>query len=241
MSRSLLLIDRGSKEREVKEELEELCLLIKKTSNYDLVNYCFLEVVPPYIEEGIESSISDNLTIVPYFLYPGLKLKLSILNSKKIAEAKKLDYSISDCLHYHPNLSKIVMNRVREAKIRYNVDLDDKECDLLLIGHGSSDIDARNAFETIYEEVRDEYRNASYAFLELDEPNIKQGIKQLLSNNPKLLIIMPYFLHKGAHVKHDIHEDIDAAIKDANCKVIITEHLGVSREMAEIVIDKARV
>jgi sirohydrochlorin ferrochelatase len=241
MSRSLLLIDRGSREEEVEEELARLCLLIKEISSYDPVNYCFLEVVPPYIKEGISSSISDHLTIMPYFLYPGLKLKAAVLDSREIAEGLKLDYSIGDCLHYHPNLSKIVRKRVREAKIKYDIALDDRECDLLLIGHGSSDIDARNAFETIYDEIRDYYRNASYAFLELDEPNIKQGIKQLLANKPKVLIIMPYFLHKGAHVKHDIHEDIDVAIKDADCKVIITEHLGVNREMAEIVIEKARV
>lgn len=240
MNRSLLLIDRGSKEKEVKEELEDLCSLIKAISDYDPVRYCFLEVIPPYIREEIESCISEHLTIVPYFLYPGMKQKLSILESKKIAEEMRLDYSISDCLHYHPNLSKIVIKRVYEAKKKYNIDLDDKECDLLLIGHGSSDIDARNAFESVYDEVRDNYRNASYAFLELDKPNIKQGIEYLLKNKPKVLIIMPYFLHKGAHVKRDIHEDINAAIKDAECKVIITEHLGVNKEMAEIVIDKAR-
>lgn len=240
MSRSLLLIDRGSREREVKEELEELSLLIKEIGNYDLVRYCFLEVVPPYIREGIEATVSDHLTIVPYFLYPGMKLKAAILNSKEIAEEMNLNYLISDCLHYHPNLAKIVTRRVKEAKIEHNITIDDKECDLLLIGHGSSDIDARNAFETIYDEVRDNYRNASYAFLELDEPNIKQGINKLLDENPKVLIIMPYFLHKGAHVKHDIREDIDAAIRYTNTRVIVTEHLGVSREMAEIVVEKAR-
>ncbi|GIU70856.1 MAG: hypothetical protein KatS3mg003_0335 [Candidatus Nitrosocaldaceae archaeon] len=236
---SLLLIDRGSREKEVRDELEDLCSLIKSISSYDIVRYCFLEVVPPYIKEGIESC-SSNITIVPYFLYPGMKLKLAILNSKEIAEAKNLNYKIADCLHYHPNLAKIVMKRIEESKAKNGIMLDNKECDLLLIGHGSSDVDARLAFEEIYDGVRDNFRNAEYAFLELDKPDIKDGINRLLKDNPKTLIIMPYFLHRGAHVKHDIHEDINAAIKDANAKIIITEHLGVSREMAEIVLDKAR-
>ncbi len=239
--RGLLLIDRGSKEEDVKEELDSLCVLIKRMSEYAIVKYSFLEVVSPYIEESILSCLPlTHLTIMPYFLYPGLKLKLAILKSKEIAERLGLNYSISDCLHYHPNLVKIVKNRINEVKLKNDIYLDDKECDLLLIGHGSTDIDARLAFESIYEEVRDHYRNTLYAFLELDEPTIRDGINTLLDDKPKVLIIMPYFLHKGTHIKYDINPTIESSIRGSDCKVYIAEHLGISKEMAEIVIDKAK-
>ncbi len=239
--KGLLLIDRGSKEHDVKEELNSLCILIKGMSDYAKVNYSFLEVVEPYIEEGILSSLPiDHITIMPYFLYPGLKLKLAIFKSKSIAERLGLSYSITDCLHYHQNLIKIVKKRIYETKIKNNIYLDDKECDLLLIGHGSTDIDARLAFENIYDEIRDYYRNTEYAFLELDEPTIKDSINTLLKYKPKALIIMPYFLHKGMHIKYDINTAINNSIKGSDCKVYITEHLGVSKEMAEIVLDKAK-
>ncbi len=239
MDKAILLIDRGSKEREVREELFRLCSMISSSSDYE-ARYCFLEVTPPYIEDGMRSLADKQLTIIPYFLYPGLKLKQAILESERIAKSMNINPSIGDCLHFHPNLVKIIMNRVREAKEANNILLDNSECDLLLIGHGSSDIDARLAFEEVYEEVRDNYRNAGYAFLELDEPNISDGISKLLVNDPKVLIIMPYFLHNGTHMKHDIMLDIDKAIRGAKCRVIITKHLGVSREMVEIIIDRAR-
>jgi predicted GNAT family N-acyltransferase len=56
MKRGLLLIDRGSKEREAEEELEKICLKVKEKGNYVFSEYCFLEVVPPYIEDGIDHS-----------------------------------------------------------------------------------------------------------------------------------------------------------------------------------------
>ena len=79
MKRGLLLIDRGSREKEAKQELEVICKKIKEKGDYKFSNYCFLEVIPPYIEEGINQSLThniDELTIVPYFLYPGKRSKL---------------------------------------------------------------------------------------------------------------------------------------------------------------------
>ncbi|MEK0371104.1 MAG: CbiX/SirB N-terminal domain-containing protein, partial [Nitrosopumilus sp.] len=81
MKRGLLLIDRGSREREVSEELVTICERIKAKGNYVFTDFCFLEVIPPYIEEGISKCLKediDSLTIVPYFLYPGKKVKNAV-------------------------------------------------------------------------------------------------------------------------------------------------------------------
>ena len=53
MKKALLIIDRGSKMKEVKDELQETCDLIKDRTEYDYVDYCFLEVVPPFIDGRI--------------------------------------------------------------------------------------------------------------------------------------------------------------------------------------------
>ena len=76
-------MDRGSREPEVKEELETICSSISRTypGKYSYATYCFLEVVPPCIEDGISNCIAngaDFITIIPYFLYPGMKLKDSV-------------------------------------------------------------------------------------------------------------------------------------------------------------------
>ena len=60
MKRGLLLIDRGSREREAGEELEIICEKVKEKGNYDFSEFCFLEVVPPFIEDGMEKWVEIN-------------------------------------------------------------------------------------------------------------------------------------------------------------------------------------
>ena len=86
MKRGLLLIDRGSKQREAEEELEIIINEIKKRSDYTYADYCFLEVVPPFIDDGIKKALKsdiDSLTIVPYFLYPGRKVKAAVTDADR--------------------------------------------------------------------------------------------------------------------------------------------------------------
>jgi len=55
------------------------------------------------------------------------------------------------------------------------------------------------------------------------------------------LIIIPYFLHKGAHVKRDIYEDLTPAMKNSGIeKIFITEHLGTDDRLIDLVIERAK-
>src|SRR5207249_230473 len=93
----------------------------------------------------------------------------------------------------------------------------DAECDIVVIGHGSSDKNARTAFDHTIKSLIPCYRNVHSCFLELDKPNIEEGIKKSLKHNPKILLLAPYFLHEGAHIKYDIEnrsfQIIDAEVR----------------------------
>nr|AIF21746.1 cobalamin (vitamin B12) biosynthesis CbiX protein (cbiX) [uncultured marine thaumarchaeote SAT1000_06_A02] len=67
-------------------------------------------------------------------------------------------------------------------------------------------------------------------YLEIEEPNIEQGI-QNAKNKPKVLVIVFYFLHEGAHVKTDINNDLKPALEKVNLnKVCVTKHLGTDEK-----------
>lgn len=244
MKKALLLIDRGSKEQDVKDELHDICSTAKERGSYYYSNYAFLEVTPPYIEEGISSCVKQGaefVTIMPYFLYPGMKQKLAVKQSEKIARELKLKFAVTECLNYHSRFVDIVKDRISEVKVKENIGYPDKECDVLLIGHGSSDNDARNAFVYIGDSIRQTYRNVGFCFLELDSPNIEEGIRQSLEKKPKALILMPYFLHRGAHIKRDVKEEVNKALKEYNSgKVYMARHLGVDSKIIDVVIERAR-
>lgn len=244
MKRALLIVDRGSREPEVRQELEEICALVKQKAGYDYAGYCFLEVIPPFIEEGIKSCVdsgAETITVMPYFLYPGMKLKDSVKRSAWLGKDLKLKLVITRPFSYHPMMPSLVADRISELKNQKNVALADGECDVLLIGHGSSDPNAHDAFMHTANALRPLYRNVHPCFLELDEPNIEQGVIEAVAKSPKVLLMMPYFLHKGAHIKRDIVSDVQAALeKTWFSNAHMARHLGVDDRLVNLIVERTK-
>src|SRR5574338_362493 len=244
MKRGLLLIDRGSKEREAEEELEKICAAVGKKGNYVFSEYCFLEVVPPYIEDGIKKCLEsdiDSLTIVPYFLYPGKKVKAAVTQVMKYQTTTSVKFLVTKPMSMHMTLVRLVKNRIRSALDKDKVVLADNKIDVLVIGHGSKDPNAKMSIKYVVDELSSTYRNVDYCFLEIEEPNIAQGIQKCDSANPDVLVVVFYFLHEGAHVKRDIYEDLNPALEKSKLKkTIITEHIGTDDKMIDFVLERAR-
>jgi precorrin-8X/cobalt-precorrin-8 methylmutase len=91
--------------------------------------------------------------------------------------------------------------------------------------------------------LKPNFRSVTFCFLELDDPRIEKGIENVISSNPNVIIIVPYFLHKGAHVKNDILKDINLALENFNTKkipVYITEHFGVDSKLVNMVLERTK-
>ena len=244
MKRGLLLIDRGSREKEAKDELDLICQRVKEKGNYDFSNYCFLEVIPPFIEEGIKNSLAseiDYLTIVPYFLYPGKKVKAAVTDAIKFQSNTDVKFVVTKPMSMHKTMIELVDSRVTSALEENNLKLDKKDVDVLIIGHGSKDPNAQLSINYVVNGLTDTYRNVSHCFLEIEEPNISQGISKCEKDNPKVLVIVFYFLHEGAHVKRDIYEDLNPALQKSSLnKVLITKHIGTDEKIIDLIIERAK-
>ena len=243
MKRGLLLIDRGSKEREASEELEVICKEVRKKGAYVFAEYCFLEVTPPYIEDGIKKCLKgeiDSLTIVPYFLYPGKKVKAAVSEVMKYQAATNVKFLVTKPMSMHITLVKLVENRIKSALKKDGISLTDNKIDVLVIGHGSKDPNAKISIKYVVDELRHSYRNVDYCFLEIEEPNIEQGIQICKERNPEVLVVVFYFLHEGAHVKTDINADLKPALEKYKLKkVLITQHIGADEKMIDLIIERA--
>jgi sirohydrochlorin cobaltochelatase len=244
MKRGLLLIDRGSKEREAGEELEAICKQVKEKGGYTFAEYCFLEVTPPYIEDGIKKCLKsdiDFLTIVPYFLYPGKKVKAAVTEVMKYQATTKVKFLVTKPMSMHLTLVKLVENRIKSALEKDGVSLTNDKIDVLVIGHGSKDPNAKISIKYVVNELRHSYRNVDHCFLEIEEPNIEQGIQICKERNPQVLVVVFYFLHEGAHVKTDINADLKPALETYKMnKVLITRHIGADEKMIDLIIERAK-
>lgn len=244
MKRGLLLIDRGSREREASEELEVICAGIKAKRDYIFTDYCFLEVEPPYIEDGIQKSLKQDiefLTIVPYFLYPGKKVKLAVSDVMKYQKDTDVKFVVTKPMSMHKTLINLVENRISTSLVENEITSSKKNIDVLIIGHGSKDLNAQMSINYVVDGLQENYRKVSRCFLEIEQPNIFEGIKNCEKNNPEILVIVFYFLHEGAHVKTDINNDLKPALEKSNLKkVCITKHLGTDEKMIDLIIERAK-
>ncbi len=239
-----MLIDRGSREREAEEELEIICKKVKEKGNYDFTEFCFLEVVPPFIEDGMDKCLKkdvDEMTIVPYFLYPGKKVKIAVADAMKYQKDTKIKFLVSKPMTMHKTMIELVDNRINTSLQENQISLAKDKIDVLIIGHGSMDPNAQISLNYVVDGLKNAYRNVDRCYLEIEEPNIEQGITACQKNNPDVLVIVFYFLHEGAHVKTDINNDLKPALEKANLKkVCITKHLGVDEKMIDLIIERAK-
>ncbi|HEX6670939.1 MAG TPA: CbiX/SirB N-terminal domain-containing protein [Nitrososphaeraceae archaeon] len=243
MRKALLIIDRGSKELEVQDELLKISNQAKEKGGYIYSNFCFLEVIPPYIDEGIRNCIKENvdlITVMPYFLYPGMKLKDAVKKTATISKDKQVKLVITKPLCYSDVLKFVIIDRLTKLKFLNDIRLKDKECDVLVIGHGSSDRRATEAFIFTINSIKNSYRNVEHCFLELEGPTIQEGINSVIKKNPKIVLIMPYFLHKGIHIKHDVINEVKIALKSHSfTNILIADHIGVDDNMVNLILLRA--
>ena len=221
MKRGLLLIDRGSREREASEELEVICKGIMAKGGYVFTDFCFLEVEPPYIEDGIKKSLEkdiESLTIVPYFLYPGKKVKLAVSDVMKFQKNTDVKFVVTKPMSMHKTLITLVENRITTSLEENNISISKNKIDVMIIGHGSKDPNAQMSLNYVVDGLQEKYRNVSRCFLEIEQPDIFEGVKYCEKNSPEVLVIVFYFLHEGAHVKTDINNDLKPALENSNLK-----------------------
>jgi sirohydrochlorin ferrochelatase len=240
----LLLIDRGSREREASEELEVICAGVKAKGDYTFTDYCFLEVEPPFIEDGIQKSLKqdiESLTIVPYFLYPGKKVKLAVSDVMKFQKDTDVKFLVTKPMSMHKTMINLVDNRISTALKENNNSISEKNIDVLIIGHGSKDPNAQMSLNYVVDGLKEKYRNVSRCFLEIEQPDIFEGIKSCEKDKPEVLVIVFYFLHEGAHVKTDINNDLKPALEKSSLKnVYITKHLGTDEKMIDLIVERAK-
>ena len=83
---------------------------------------------------------------------------------------------------------------------------------LLVVAHGSrraeSNDEIRSLTEKVSQRCADRFDRVECAYLELAEPLIPDAIRSLADDGAKSVLVVPYFLARGAHVASDIPEPV---------------------------------
>lgn len=116
---------------------------------------------------------------------------------------------------------------------------------LLVVAHGSRRKESNEEIAALTAKVAQraagEYDVVEYAFLELAEPSIPDGITKCLQQGAQIVSVLPYFLARGTHVVEDIPEQVAIAqSKHPQAQIHITPYLGTVEELPDVLLKLAR-
>lgn len=112
---------------------------------------------------------------------------------------------------------------------------------ILLMAHGSRIAEANDAAREVAKMAKEitGQEIVEVSFRELHEPNIQQGIDNCVAKGATRILLIPYFLFMGAHVQHDLPEEIETAKeRHPGLEMVMGSHLGAHPKLAEIVSER---
>jgi sirohydrochlorin ferrochelatase len=114
---------------------------------------------------------------------------------------------------------------------------------LLLIAHGSRHAEANDDLEYVVSQMRSRgpYAIVEPAFLELAEPTADQAGTRCVEQGARRVIVLPYFLAAGVHVRRDLTEICrHLAHRYPGVEFRLAEPLGRHPLLLEVLVDRAR-
>lgn len=112
---------------------------------------------------------------------------------------------------------------------------------ILILGHGSP---VKEANETLLRvaaavKTRTGYDIVQPAFLQFEQPNFAEAVAILAEQGIKQILVHPYFLYMGAHMKKDLPFEIKRVKKKyPDIEIILAPHLGFHEKLVEVSLEK---
>jgi sirohydrochlorin ferrochelatase len=114
---------------------------------------------------------------------------------------------------------------------------------VILAAHGSRNPEANASLVALAASVAAQLApsNVRHAYLEMAEPSIPQAIAAAVAAGATDIVLLPYFLHPGMHVRRDLVEIVDEA-RAAHPAVAFTmaDFFGNRPEMPTLLAAAAR-
>jgi sirohydrochlorin cobaltochelatase len=112
---------------------------------------------------------------------------------------------------------------------------------VILLAHGSKNTEAEEGLQEITLQVKEGLRGARVilAFLQFNHPNLSEAIDQAVAEGMKRIVVVPFFLVAGVHVRKDIPDEIEQArMKYPGVKILLSPPLLPDPRIAEILMDR---
>jgi sirohydrochlorin ferrochelatase len=112
---------------------------------------------------------------------------------------------------------------------------------LLLVAHGSrreeSNEEVRGLAAVLAEQAGERFGHVDCAFLEIADPSIPDAIEAAVQAGASEIVVLPYFLSAGRHVREDIPAEVERKrAEHPEVRLRIAPYLGQAECLASIAL-----
>ncbi len=116
-----------------------------------------------------------------------------------------------------------------------------KRQSIVLLGHGSKSKDAIEDFNFVVENMRSKLVDAIVygAHMEMATPSLQEVVSHIQETGGNQILILPYFLFNGNHIKQDIPEIIEGLTQQhPDLDIRMGSPIGKEPMMADLMLKK---
>lgn len=116
---AILLIARGGSDPYANGDFYKITRLLWEKLDVPIVESAFMGVTTPSVEQGVERCIrlgAKKIVMLPYFLFTGVLMERMAKMVQQFTEQyEDVDFLLANYFGYHPNLMKVLLERMDQA------------------------------------------------------------------------------------------------------------------------------
>jgi sirohydrochlorin cobaltochelatase len=201
----------------------------------------FLNYSRPQLADVVEQCVRQGATeiwVQPYFLIAGTYVRRDVhallQQLREVFPTHRLHQLPP--FGFHHLLADIVQARAEALP----ADLGDRRRALLLVAHGTPDPSDNQPIHQVAAQISEQgsFATVAVGYLACNQPDIPSAI-QALAEQYAEVILVPYFLHAGRHVTHDLPMIVAAARQEhPACRIRLTPHLGYDQRLTALIAER---
>ncbi len=257
----IVLIGHGSLRSDSGASMIRLAARLRERGVAPIAEAGFLNYSRPTLAEAVAKCVGSGATSIavqPYFLIDGVYVREDLPEDvRKVAQQfPSLAIRVAPCLGFHEKLAAIALDRVRtvdpetaplleteNAKpetIGANT-ADRRRAALLVMAHGTPLEDANEPVRRLTAWVHKTagYPLAATAYLDCNTPRITDAIESLAAQGAQKIVALPYFLHRGRHLRQDAPALLAAARQRYPAITLLeAPHIDYDLRLADVIAER---
>ena len=245
MKETLLLVGHGSRDTDGNDEVMDFAQYWKQQALPEgmRLEVCFIEFAETLLEAGLDNAAknADRVIVLPLVLSAAGHVKMEIPAAIAAARARHpgVEYLYTRPLGNEELILKLLRMRLHSAMSAMDMP-DPKSTGVILLGRGSSDMDANGDVAKmgrwIYETTRHEMVEA--AFTGVTYPRLESVVQRLVRLGMTQVIVVPYYLFTGRLIKRIERQVERLAGIYPTTSLGLARYMGLNEKLVSLVSER---